>query len=272
MVKIKDFRNEYDYKKVNKIDVDLLIMHIFGLTKNDIILGDKEIDEKNPIFIDGLKRLENDEPISYITGTREFMGLDFSVNSSTLIPRPDTEILVEAVLNLTDGKTAKILDIGCGSGCIGISLAYYNKNAHITEIDISENALDTAKENAIKNGVNDRISFINMDILSDFPTEEFDILVSNPPYIRSNVVPTLEKNVRDFEPLTALDGGDDGLIFYKRIIENEKIKKNGYIAFEIGYDQGTEVSNLLEKCGKFGEITLLKDLAGNDRVVIAEKL
>lgn len=272
MVKIKDFRNEYDYKKVNKIDVDLLIMHIFNLSKGDLILGDKEIDETNAEFTNSLKRLENGEPISYITGTREFMGLDFSVNSSTLIPRPDTEILVEAVLNLTDGKSAKILDIGCGSGCIGISLAHYNKNAHITEIDISHIALDTAKENAVQNGVNDRISFINMDILSDFPTEEFDILVSNPPYIRSDVVPTLEKNVRDFEPLVALDGGNDGLIFYKRIIENEKIKQNGYIAFEIGYDQGEDITNLLDKSGKFGEITLLKDLAGNDRVVIAKKL
>ena len=272
MVKIKNFRIEYDNKKVNKTDVDLLIMQIFNLTKNDIILGDKEIDETNSKFSQGLKRLESGEPISYITGIREFMGLNFFVNPSTLIPRADTEILVETVLDLLSGKEAKILDIGCGSGCIGVSIAYYNKNVHVTEIDISKAALETAQKNACKHGVENRVSFINMNILTDFPQEEFDILVSNPPYIRSDVIPTLEKNIRDFEPKTALDGGSDGLVFYKKIIENERIKKEGYIAFEIGYDQGNDVINLLEKSGKFCEIRLMKDLADNDRVVIAKKL
>ena len=271
MVRIKDFREKY-LSKVNKFDVDLLIMHIFSLTKNDIILGEKEIDEKNPIFIDGLNRLENGEPINYITGTKEFMGLEFIVNNSTLIPRADTEVLVETVLELTAGKSAKILDIGCGSGCIGISLAHYNKNLTVTEIDVSQAALDTAKKNAERNNVSDKITFLNMDILKDFPSDEYDILVSNPPYIKSDVIPTLEKNVREYEPITALDGGDDGLIFYKRIIENEKIKSNGHIAFEIGFDQGNDVVKLLENSGKFTEISLIKDLAGNDRVVIGKKL
>ena len=271
MVKIKDFREKY-LSKVNKFDVDLLIMHIFNLSKYDIIIGEKKIDESNPVFNEWLNRLEKGEPINYITGTKEFMGLEFNVNPSTLIPRPDTEILVETVLKLLGGKQSKILDIGCGSGCIGISLAHYNKNVSVTEIDISQDALDTAKENAIQNKVNDRISFINMDILSDFPKGEFDILVSNPPYIRSDVIPTLDENVREFEPVSALDGGEDGLIFYKRIIKNENIKANGYIAFEIGYDQGKDVIKLLENSAKFTEINLIKDLATNDRVVVGRKL
>lgn len=209
------------------------------------------------------RRVEG-EPLQYIIGTAGFMGLEFKVNKNVLIPRADTETLVEEVLRLMGGKCAEVLDIGTGSGCIGISIAHFNRNAEVTFLDISKEALETAEENAVLNGV--RGEFIHMDILNECPDKKFDIIVSNPPYIRPEVIASLQTEVKDYEPYGALCGGSDGLDFYRRItdIAPKMLKRNGVLAFEIGYDQGKEVPDMMTA---FTDVRVVKDLCGNDRVV-----
>lgn len=210
------------------------------------------------------QRRINGEPLQYIVGTAEFMGLEFKVNKNVLIPRADTETLVEEVLNLMGGKNADVLDIGTGSGCIGISIAHFNRNAEVTFLDVSDGALKTAKENAVLNGV--KGEFTCMDILTEYPAKKFDLIVSNPPYIRPEVIASLQTEVKDYEPYSALCGGSDGLDFYRRItsVAPKILKQNGILAFEIGYDQGAEVLNMMTD---FKDVRLIKDLCGNDRVV-----
>lgn len=213
-----------------------------------------------------LKRRLNGEPLQYITGIAGFMGLEFEVNPYTLIPRQDTETLVETLLERVS-EGAKIIDIGTGSGCIGISLAKYIKNAEVTLADISEKALETASRNAHKNGV--VVKLLNIDILKELPKGKFDMIVSNPPYIESEIVKDLDKTVRDFEPVSALDGGTDGLDFYRRITEiaPQMLNNGGILAYEIGYNQGEAVTKIVKSF--FGNVELIKDYCGNDRVVIA---
>lgn len=211
-----------------------------------------------------LKRRVSGEPLQYILGEAEFMSLTFEVNPATLIPRSDTETLVEELINIIGKNSPKVLDIGTGSGCIGISLAKYT-SARVTLADISEKALETAKKNAKRNGVS--VDVVRVDILAEIPEDEFDIIVSNPPYIRTDVIETLQRDVKDYEPKTALDGGADGLIFYKRItdIAPKLLTQNGILAYEIGYDQGEEVSEVMAE--NFYDVRVIKDLCGNDRVV-----
>ena len=212
-----------------------------------------------------VSRRKNSEPLQYILGSAEFMGLQFYVDKNVLIPRADTETLVETVLDVLNGQSAKVLDIGTGSGCIGTSIAHFNKNVSITFLDISENALEIAKRNSKANGVSGK--FFLMDILKEYPNEKFDVIVSNPPYIRPDVIETLQTEVKDYEPYTALYGGNDGLDFYRRItdIAPQMLKNNGLLAFEIGYDQGEDVSALMNG---FYDVRIIKDLCNNDRVVI----
>lgn len=216
-----------------------------------------------------LDRRRKGEPLQYILGTAEFMSLEFEVNESTLIPRADTETLVETVLDKIGDKAVKLLDIGTGTGCIGISVARFS-NADVTLADISEKALAAAKRNTEKNGV--RAKFLKIDILSEIPDGKFDVIVSNPPYIETEVIKTLQTEVRDYEPLTALDGGADGLLFYRRItkIAPNLLNENGILAFEIGYNQGEAVSELMKQ--DFCDIRVIKDLCSNDRVVIGKKV
>ncbi len=267
MVSLSDLRKKYK----GDTEIDLIIADTLNIDRSrlffDISVGDKqakEIDTK-------VNRLLKGEPVSYIIGHREFMSLDFAVNPSTLIPRQDTEILVEEIIRFYKGKSPFIFEIGTGSGCIAVSLAHYISGARLTACDISEKALDTAKLNAEKNGVLDKISFIHCDIMDCFPDFEAapDCIVSNPPYIESEVIKTLEPQVKDFEPLSALDGGLDGLDFYRRIIECSNLKPGGLLAFEIGYNQGKKVKNLMSDC--FENIKIIKDLAQNDRVVLGAK-
>ncbi|HAP03148.1 MAG TPA: peptide chain release factor N(5)-glutamine methyltransferase [Lachnospiraceae bacterium] len=206
-------------------------------------------------------------PLQQIIGYTEFMGLKFYVNSDVLCPRQDTEVLVEQVLKrITEG--AKILDLCTGSGCIAISIAKL-AGASVTATDISEKALAVAERNARENGV--CVHFYKGDLYQALPSDEkYDIIVSNPPYIRTDVIETLETEVKDFEPRIALDGTADGLAFYRRIIAgaDEYLKPGGLIFFEIGYDQGADVSVLLAGSG-FSDISVIKDYGGNDRVVTA---
>lgn len=216
-------------------------------------------------------------PIQYITNRQEFMGLEFYVDHRVLIPRVDTEILVEHVITWARKRVGhiRILDVGTGSGAIAISLAVFLPNAYITAVDISGEALDVARINAQRHGVENRITFLEGDLFSPLygcpDAQPFDVVVSNPPYIPTPEIDDLEKQVKDYEPRIALDGGDDGLKFYGRLAREglEWLKAGGLLAVEVGYGQSQKVKALLESTGCYGDVTVHKDLAGIERVVSA---
>ena len=253
-------------KNLLKVDDSYLIIHF----EDEV---SKEITEN---FIQDIELLNLGKPIQYITNNQEFMKLDFYVDENVLIPQPDTEILVEEIVNICRGgscacpkeRNLNILDLCTGSGAIGISLAKYIEKSKITMSDISEKALEIAKRNAIQNAVIDKCLFLNSNMFENIK-DKFDIIVSNPPYIRTEVISTLDKEVQN-EPKIALDGGKDGLDFYK-IIANDAwkyLKVDGTLALEIGYDQKEEVIKLLENTEKYKDIYSKKDLSGKDRIII----
>ncbi len=273
--KIKDILIEY--KKILKehnfdtysLDVEVLLMNAINFSKTqlylklDYILKAEEFKKFEEFFN---RRLKN-EPIAYIIGKCEFMAMDFLLNNHTLIPRPDTEILVEKAIEVINKNNFKnVIDIGTGSGAIAISLAKYCKIS-IDAIDISFKALEIAKENSKLNNVKN-INFIQSNIFENI-NNKYDMIVSNPPYIKTKVIENLESNVKDYEPILALDGGENGLIFYEKITNNayKYLNKNGYLIFEIGYEQAKEVEKIMEK-NNFYNIKVLKDLSGLDRVIL----
>lgn len=217
------------------------------------------------------QRRAKGEPVAYITGTKEFMSLEFEVNSNVLIPRPDTEIITEYIIEKYRNRAPKILDLCTGSGAIAISLAKYIVNSQITATDISKDALEVAKRNAKKHNVDQRIDFLVKDALKDYEfSDKFDIVVSNPPYIETSVISSLMKDVSEYEPKLALDGGEDGLIFYKKTVNNIRkiLKPGGELVFEIGYNQGKSVSEIMEKDFSFVQVS--KDFGNNDRMVTGQ--
>ena len=264
MVKLQSlFKEATEY--IPKEEAAVLACGLFGCDRGGLILKMNndipcDVSEKYREYV---KKAANGMPVAYILGKREFYSLDFIVTDGVLIPRPDTEILVDEIIPFAEGK--KVLDICCGSGCIGISISK-NAPCDLTMIDISEKALAVTKQNCSLHNVEAKL--IKADILNDEIEGEFDIVVSNPPYIESDVVLNLDKNVRDFEPHLALDGGADGLVFYPIICEKAKkiLKKDGILAFEIGYNQGVAVSEIMKNAG-FKNVRVIKDLAENDRVV-----
>lgn len=215
-----------------------------------------------------IKKRTEHIPLQYITGEQEFMGLPFYVNSSVLIPRQDTETLVEQAIKRAH-PGMRILDMCTGSGCIIISILKNVKDVEGLGIDISKQALVVAKENAKRNEV--PVTFERSDLFENV-TEEFDMIVSNPPYIPTKDIATLMPEVAEFEPITALDGKEDGLYFYRRIVEQsaEYLRSGGYLLFEIGCEQGADVSEMMRHAG-YTEIEVIKDLAHNDRVVVGKK-
>lgn len=254
-----------------------LLCYVLNKSKQYLVINmDEEVEEKNyQNFIDNINEIIDGKPIQYITNKQEFMGLEFYVDENVLIPQPDTEILVESVLDICNNiktKKIKILDLCAGSGAIAISLASALKNnnieAEIFASDISEKALEIAKKNNKNNNAN--VEFINSDLFTNIQDNNFDIIVSNPPYIKKHVIKTLSKQVQS-EPIIALDGGDDGLYFYKKIAEQAKkfINNNGSLCLEIGYDQKKEVVDLLKKHKEYAEINAIQDLSNNDRCIIA---
>lgn len=208
-------------------------------------------------------------PLQYLVGTQEFMGLTFKVNENVLIPRQDTELLVENVADCLGNGKRTVLDMCTGSGCIAVSIDRLSKDSKVTAVDISEKALEIAQENNRFNNAN--VTFIQSDLFTNV-TGRYDIIVSNPPYIRTDEIPKLMEEVKSHEPVMALDGMEDGLYFYKKICNeaSDYLNDNGKIFFEIGYDQGDDVSEILRQ-NRFCNIEVLKDLSGNDRVVIARK-
>lgn len=252
-------------------EAEQMVMSVCNLDRTELVLkGRNEVSEEETEKVNDmvLRRLKG-EPLQYIIGECEFMSLKFYTEKGVLIPRSDTETLVEKILDFTDeNEEYKVLDICTGTGCIGISIANYRKKAEVKLLDISDIAINLAKRNIILNDVKDRVFAEKKDIMKDYPEDKYDIIVSNPPYIESDVIDTLQVEVKDYEPHLALDGGKDGLIFYRRIVDiaPDMLNKDGILAFEIGYNQGSKVLELMEK--NFYNIQIIKDLCGNDRVVI----
>ena len=249
-----------------ELDARLLLEEVCGTDRNDLLVhGDREIaPEQSERYLDFIHRRQKHEPLQQITGYQEFMGLRFKVPPDVLIPRQDTEILVEEVMRyLHDGM--HILDMCTGSGCILLSLLKYSNDCEGTGCDISEPALKVAEENAKELSLN--ASFVQSNLFENI-SGKYEFIVSNPPYIPTGVIPTLMEEVRDHEPVSALDGREDGLYFYREIVEKagEYLYPGGMLFFEIGYDQAEKVSSLMRKAG-YQEVTVCKDLAGLDRVV-----
>lgn len=218
---------------------------------------------------DARNRLAKHEPLAYILGETVFFDEYYYVTPATLIPRPDTERVVEWVLKKLP-KNGTLLDLCCGSGCIGISSLRHSDNTTALSVDVSEDALAVAKRNAERNQVTERIRFVQGDLLKGgFLSEEdrFDVIVSNPPYVKSAVVPTLEEECH-YEPQIAFDGGEDGMVFYRAIVRDygKYIKEDGHLIFEIGYDQREDISNLADAFGF--ECQIYKDYGKNDRVAV----
>lgn len=249
-----------------ELDARLLIEEVCGTDRNDLLVhGDKEVPpEQCDRYVEYIQRRQKREPLQQITGYQEFMGLRFKVTPDVLIPRQDTETLVEEVMRyLHDGM--HLLDMCTGSGCILLSLLKYSNDCEGTGCDISEKALKVAEENAEMLSLN--ASFVQSNLFENI-SGKYEFIVSNPPYIPTGVIPTLMEEVRDHEPVSALDGREDGLYFYREIVEKagEYLYPGGMLFFEIGYDQAEKVSSLMREAG-YQEVTVCKDLAGLDRVV-----
>ncbi len=255
----------------------ILLADLLGKNKEYLMIHDDEEIENglSNIFFEKIERLKNHEPIQYVINKQEFMGLDFYVDKNVLIPQPDTENLVEEIILLTESlrkneKTElRILDMCTGSGAIAISISKLIRNCLVYASDISKEALKIAEENSSRNQAN--ILFFESDLFEKISNlYKFDIIVSNPPYIERNIIKTLSKEVQK-EPILALDGGEDGLDFYRKIIEDAKkyLNQNGYLAFEIGYNQREDVERILVENG-YKNVYSRKDLAGNDRIVVGQ--
>jgi protein-(glutamine-N5) methyltransferase, release factor-specific len=258
-----------------------LLAHVLGQNKQYLVIhsNDELKEEYRSKFVDCINQIVSGKPLQYITNKQEFMGLNFFVDENVLIPQPDTEVLVEETIKKcisvaelgAEQSPIKILDLCTGSGAIAISLNYVlaqkNINAEIMASDISAKALDIAKKNNESN--NTSVKFAESNLFENIQKNDFDIIVSNPPYIKRKIIETLPCQVQA-EPHIALDGGEDGLDFYKKIIDQAcKYIKNGYVLLEIGYDQKDEVEGLFRANGRYSEIETVKDLSNNDRCVIA---
>ncbi|MDU4933734.1 MAG: peptide chain release factor N(5)-glutamine methyltransferase [Peptostreptococcaceae bacterium] len=262
-----------------RLDVEILLEKALGNVDSLYIrlnLNKELTQEQEDLFNTFIQDRLKGRPVAYIVGNREFMGLDFYVQEGVLIPRPDTEPLVEELIELCRGKeNLNILDIGTGSGAITISLAKYLNTSKVKSFDISDIALEVGKKNAISNEVDDRVEFIKSDLFSSIENKsiQFDVIVSNPPYIPKKDIETLHIQVKDYEPYTALEGGEDGLDFYRSITEQSRmyLKENGILAYEVGHDQAQDVSEIMKSNG-YTKIYTKKDLQGIDRVVIGYKL
>lgn len=254
------------------IDARILLMHASGLDRAGLISNARESvpSDVKTLFDAYIVRRLAHEPVAYITGFKEFWSLDFKVTQDVLIPRPDTEGVVVRSLEVLAGvDVPHILDIGTGSGVLLISLLHKHKAAQGLAVDISQTALDIAQENAKNLGVADRATFLKADFLTHIPpSSQFDLIVSNPPYITDEAMLALDATVKDYEPALALQGGVDGLTPYRTIINEAHtvLKLGGNLVFEVGYDQGEAVNHLLQTAG-YVDVKVEKDVAGHDRVV-----
>lgn len=260
-----------------RLDCEILLSHVLGCSRIDLVLNrERKLTRKEKeAFDSALCRRLGHEPVSYITGLKEFMSLDFFVERGVLIPRPETELLAEFIIkHFKTEENASILDLCTGSGAVAVSLAYYLKNARVTAVDKFDVCVNAAAENAKRHKVENRVNSIKADIFSGFAADgKFNCIVSNPPYIKEDDLLSLPTDVKAFEPEYALNGGTDGLIFYRRIADfaAENLLPNGMLVFETGFDQGYSVKKIIEETDAFYSVTVTKDLAGLDRMVTAVK-
>ncbi|MFY9176564.1 MAG: peptide chain release factor N(5)-glutamine methyltransferase [Caldicoprobacterales bacterium] len=263
-----------------QLEAGMLMAHLMGCERTYLYLDRERVLSPQQIqdYFNMVKMRVQRTPIHYIIGYREFMGLKFYVNENVLIPRPDTEVLVEYVINYCKNvgdHFFKILDMGTGSGAIAVSLAKYIENCKVTAIDIDDQALLVAKKNGTAHGVGDRIEFIQGDLFYPLKDKEdnlkFHIMVSNPPYIPTADIEELEVQVKDYEPLKALDGGREGLDYYRRLAKEAPkfLYDDGLWAVEVGYNQAHQVGDILRDQGCYHNIEFIKDLSGYNRVVVA---
>ena len=271
----REARQDFSLKLKNagieeaETEIWMIMESVLQIDRNYYLLHQtEEISEENIRKLSDLvSQREKRIPLQYLLGETEFMGLPFYVNSNVLIPRPDTETLVETAMRYIT-KPMSVLDMCTGSGAVAVSLAHYT-NVEVTAADLSGNALSVAKKNCERNQT--KINLIESDLFANIEGS-YDMIVSNPPYIRSEEILFLMPEVKDHEPILALDGREDGLYFYKKIatLGYRYLKNNGFLIFEIGFDQGKEVSDCMRKAG-YIEVEVIQDLAGLDRVVKGKK-
>jgi len=264
-----------------RLDAEALLSHVLRKNRAWIIThGENSLDDaSSAIFRDAIGRRTKREPLQYIIGNQEFWGLEFMVTPDVLIPRPETEFIIEAALATIEDRIgpARIIDLCTGSGCIAVSLAKELSGAHVLAIDTSARALLVAKKNAANHGVSDRIRFFEGDLFE--PLKQFDmpgqmdLIVSNPPYVRADELDTLQPEVRDFEPEMALIAGPEGTELAKRIIQlaPKYLKKNGALIMEMGLGQAAALRNIAGKTGAYTAPEIIKDLAGIERIMVARK-
>ena len=266
-----------------RLEAELFLAHVLKMRKEDVITCPDQVltDLQEEQFQQLVERRCQKEPLAYIVGHREFWSLEFKVNPSVLIPRPETEGMIEHLRSLTGdeagGKEIRILDVGTGSGILAIVAALEFPKARVTAVDDSDEALEIARDNALRHQVSERLEFIKMDFMCDwkFPQSDlYDYILSNPPYIPSKQLEQLMPDVRDFEPRVALDGGSDGLACYRCIIAKafSYLKPGGDLIFEVGERQAVTVKQCLQDHSGFGEIEIIQDLSGRDRVVSARRV
>ena len=252
-----------------RLDAEVLLAHVIDTDRNKLLFMYQETVAPSiaAVFSDLAEKAKQGCPIAHLTGEKEFYSLPFYVTPDTLIPRPDTELLAE--WGIQHSENARVLDLCCGTGCIGITAAVFGHPSQLTLADISKPALAVAEKNAARHGV--RADFLCIDILKEEIPSGFDLILSNPPYIENDIIVTLEPSVRDFEPFSALSGGEDGLLFYPVIIEKayRALNRGGHLGLEIGYTQGEAVKRMM--LPYFSEVTVSRDLGGNPRVVTGIK-
>ncbi|MGI6551792.1 MAG: peptide chain release factor N(5)-glutamine methyltransferase [Clostridia bacterium] len=258
-----------------RLEAEVLLSHVLGLSRAGLLarLDQSLTGETRAKFFRLVRQRGEGEPLQYLTGRQEFMSLELKVSPAVLIPRGETELLVEKVLDLRQDlesrKRIRIVDVGTGSGAIAVSLAYYWPGAEVYAVDISPEALALARQNALSHRV--EVIFLQSDLLEAFlhQGKKFEIIVSNPPYIPTPLLPSLPREVGR-EPVTALDGGLDGLSCYRRLIPQAAslLAPGGFLALEIGWDQGIRIREILQKEG-FSQISLFQDYGGRDRIILA---
>ena len=256
-----------------RLDAEVLLSHVLGKERIYLYVHFDEPLEAPELaaYREYIKQRVARQPVAYIIGRREFMGLSFRVTPAVLVPRPDTEILVQAALDRLAAKpAARIADIGTGSGAIVLSLLYYRKELQASAVDISADALAVAAENAASLGVAERVMFCEGDLLAPLAGQQFAAIVSNPPYIPTADIAGLAPEVRTAEPMGALDGGADGLVFYRRLVADAPalLASDGFLAMEVGIHEAAPVAALAQASGAFARTEVLKDLAGIERVVV----
>jgi release factor glutamine methyltransferase len=266
-----------------RLSAELLLAHVLKYPRIKLYtdyerpLGDKELAEFRAL----VQRASEHEPIAYLTGRAHFFNLEFEVDKHVLIPRPDTETIVENVLQLSRNspgfEAPRILDLCTGSGCIAIAIAHHLKNAVVTATDISEAALAVAKRNLDKHALDGRVTLAQGDLyeaLANVPDPQpFDLIVSNPPYIPTGDIENLDRNVRKFEPRLALDGGIDGLVIHRRILQSapDRLVPGGRIYIEIQFDQGKPIRDIAAADERFDNVQILKDYSGHERAITARR-